>query len=146
MKMPFALAASMSFAAGVCGAREPGPITVPAQAAKAEVKEPVPELPAVGKNIPRDAGGWLNVEVVGTRLVIKFFDREKKPALPDMERGTVRFQFAAKNSKRAVLNRESDMLVTPATVRPPHNFLVLLTLLTDENRTEVTETYRFKYP
>ena len=102
------------------------------------------ELPKAGKNIPREKGGWLNVEGAGTRFVVKFFDKEKKPVPADVERGLARFNYAAKNDTRAPLNREGGTLVTPATVKPPHNFLVTLSLFPSE--AEPAEVYTFKYP
>lgn len=102
------------------------------------------ELPKTGKNIERQKGGWLNIEGTGTRFVVKFFDEKKKPVPPNVERGFARFNYAGKNDTRAPLNREGETLVTPATVRPPHNFLIILSLFPDE--AEAAETYTFKYP
>lgn len=103
------------------------------------------ELPKTGVNIARKEGGWINVEGSGTRFVIKFFDKEKKPISPDVERGLARFNYAAKNDIRAPLHREGDTLTTPATIRPPHNFQVILSLFTGEVG-EPREVYTFKYP
>jgi len=117
----------------------------PSSSAQTPVKKKVFELPKTGLNLARPNGGWINAEIVGIRLVIKFFDKEKKPVAPDVERGFARFNYAAKNDKRAVLDREGNTLVTPATVRPPHNFLVILSLFAGEGA-EPTESYTFKYP
>jgi predicted trehalose synthase len=117
----------------------------PAPTPKPPVKKKVYELPKTGLNQPRPAGGWINAEIVGTRLVIKFFDKLKKPVPPDVERGLVRFNYAAKNDKKAVLGREGNTLATPATVRPPHNFQVILSLFAGKGA-EPTESYTFKYP
>ncbi len=117
----------------------------PSPAPKPPVKKKVYELPKTGLNLPRPAGGWINAEVVGIRLVVKFFDKEKKPMPPDAERGVARFNYAAKNDKKAVLVLEGDALVTPATVRPPHNFQVILNLLAAGAK-EPVESYTFKYP
>ena len=102
------------------------------------------ELPKTGKNIERQKGGWLNIEGTSTRFVVKFFDEKKKPVPPDVERGFARFNYAGKNDTRAPLNREGETLVTPATVRLPHNFLIILSLFPGE--AEAVETYTFKYP
>lgn len=121
--------------------------TAPAakEPAKAPVKKKVYELPRTGLNQPRPAGGWINVEAIGTRLVVKFFDKEKKPAAPDVTRGFAQFRYAAKNPERAPLHREGETLVSTATVRPPHNFLVRLSLFPGEGA-EGAESYTFKYP
>ncbi|MDD2765485.1 MAG: hypothetical protein PHE83_16105 [Opitutaceae bacterium] len=116
-----------------------------ASAAWSEAK-PASELPDTGKNVPRAGGGRLNVEAVNTRLVIKFFDADKKPVPPDADRGVVRFRYTSKRDEYAVLNREDDTLVTSARkVRPSHNFLVLLSLFAGEG-VDATEFYTFKYP
>jgi hypothetical protein len=96
-------------------------------------------------NQPRPGGGWINAEIVGIQLVVKFFDKEKKPVPPDVKRGFARFNYAAKNDKKAVLDRVGNTLATPATVRPPHNFLVILSLFAGESA-DPTESYTFKYP
>jgi hypothetical protein len=112
--------------------------------AKEQTAKPKYELPKTGVNLRRPAGGWLNAEPVDTRLVIKFFDKKKKPVAPDVETGFVRFRYIGKRPEHAVMNIEGDTLVTPATVRPPHNFFIILNLFDED--TEQPETYSFKYP
>jgi hypothetical protein len=107
--------------------------------------EPKFELPETGKNVAREKGGWLNAEASGTRLVINFFDAEKKPMPPDVVRGFVRFRSPGKNNEDAPLFLERETLTTPATVRPPHNFLVILSLFTGEGE-DSAESHTFKYP
>jgi hypothetical protein len=116
-----------------------------APAAKVPVKEKVYELPKTGLNQARPNGGWINVEPQGTRLVVKFFDKKKKPVAPDMARGLVRLKYASKNPVQAVLTQAGDTLATPATIRPPHNFLVILSLFAGDGA-EASESYSFKYP
>lgn len=108
-------------------------------------KEQTYELPKGGKNLPRGSAGWLNVEVAGTRLIVKFFDAKKKPLVPDVERGFAQFRYSSKNPERAPLHREGNLLTSTATVRPPHNFVVILSLFRS-GETEQTESYTFKYP
>lgn len=127
----------------IWAAEAPG--TKPTISSKPPAKKPVYELPKTGLNQPRPTGGWINTEIVGTRLVLKFFDKEKKPVPPDVERGFARFKYAAKNDKKAVLGREGNTLATPATVRPPHNFLLILSL-SAAGAEEAAESYTFKYP
>ncbi len=125
-------------------AAEPAAKVAPAGKA-APKKEPVYELPKTGKNLQRGSEGWINVEASGTRLVVKFFDAKKKPATPNVEQGFARFQFASKNPERAPLHIEGLTLVSTATVRPPHNFLVILSLFRS-GEAESGESYTFKYP
>lgn len=115
-----------------------------ALASAAEPTDAKPELPTTGINVSRPVGGWINVEAVGIRLVVKFFDQEMKPTLPDVTSGYVRFRYPGKSPKRAVLNIENDTLATAAIVRPPHNFFVILNLFFEG--TEESETHTFKYP
>ena len=112
---------------------------------KPAAKKKAHELPKTGLNQARPGGGWINVEAVGTRLVVKFFDKEKKPAPPDVQRGFAQFRYASKNPERAPLHLEGDALVSTATVRPPHNFIVLLSLFASESAGP-TESHTFKYP
>jgi hypothetical protein len=120
-------------------------------APKSPEAEEVHELPETGKNLPRENGGWLNVEATGAQLIVKFFDADKKPVAPDVDRAAARFRYAGKSSiTRTVLNRDGDSLASPGNVRPPHNFLVTLTLLQggdgSEDAVEGAEILNFKYP
>lgn len=108
-------------------------------------KKPVYELPKTGKNLPRGVGGWINVEMAGARLTVKFFDAEKKPVPPDITNGLVQLRYTGKSSVRAPLSREGEFFVTPNVVRPPHNFLVILTLSSAAEGGE-NETHAFRYP
>lgn len=139
----FALGVALMCVGATRAADYPPPKS-PASKPSPSAKKKEYELPKTGKNIPRQKDGWLNVEGTGTRFVVKFFDKEKKPVSPDVERGLARFNYAAKNDTRAPLNREGDTLTTPATVKPPHNFLVTLAFFAGE--AEPAETYTFKYP
>ena len=115
----------------------------PATVADPEPIEPKPELPMTGINLSRPVGGWINVEAVGIRLVVKFFDQDKEPTAPDVSSGLVRLRYPGKGSERAVLNLENNTMVTPATVRPPHNFFVILNLFFEG--TDEPETHTFNY-
>lgn len=130
-------------AASLNGATTSSPAK-PATPTKAPPKE-VYELPKTGVNQPRPSGGWINAEAVGIRFVLKFYDKDKKPAAPDVDRGFAQFRYSSKNPERAPLSREGETLVTPAKLRPPHNFLVLLSLFAGESADPV-ESYNFKYP
>jgi hypothetical protein len=113
--------------------------------AKKDPQEPVYELPKTGVNRERPQGGWINVGPQGTRLVVKFFDKEKKPMAPDVARGLVRVKYSSKSPEQAVLTQAGDTLATPATIRPPHNYLVILSLFVGDG-SEASESYTFKYP
>jgi hypothetical protein len=121
------------------------PPTKDTKASAAEKKKEEYKLPETGKNIERSNGGWINAEATGTRMTLKFFDKEFKPVPPDKEKGYVQFRYPTKNAVRATLYLEGQTLVTPATLRPPHNYLAIITLTATEDA-EVGETYTFKYP
>tara|TARA_R110002167_G_scaffold83863_1_gene228218 strand:+ start:316 stop:714 length:399 start_codon:yes stop_codon:yes gene_type:complete len=115
-----------------------------ASAADPEPNESKPELPSTGINLPRPAGGWINVEAENVRLVVRFFDEDKEPTPPDVSSGFVRLRYPGKGPERAVLNIENDILATPAKLRPPHNFFVILNLFSEDR--DEPETHTFKYP
>lgn len=117
----------------------------PAPTSKPPAKKKIYELPKTGVNQPRPKDGWINVEAVDTRLIVKFYDKEKKPVAPDVTRGFAQFRYSAKNPARASLHLEGETLASTATVRPPHNFIVLLSLFAGESVGPV-ESYNFKYP
>lgn len=116
-----------------------------ATVAKDTKKEVVYELPKTGVNQQRPDGGWINAEAAGTRLVVKFFDKKKKPEPPTADRGFALFKYAAKNPARAPLNRDGMTLATPAVLRPPHNFLLILSLFVGDSA-EPAKSYTFRYP
>ena len=115
----------------------------PAKVDAKSVPKKVYELPKTGVNHPRGAERWINAEVVGTRLVLKFFDKEKKPVPPDVVRGLAQFKYSSKNPEKAPLTVEGEVMVSPAKLRPPHNFLLLLTLFSAD---EQSETHSLRYP
>ena len=135
--------------AAVSGAEAP-PEKAAGPDAKAAAKKKTFELPKEGKNIPREKGGWINVQTSGAQMIIKFFDAEKKPVAADVARATARFRYPAKSDQeRTVLNREGEALVSPGNVRPPHNFFIILTLLhgaDDSDSAQSVEVYNFKFP
>lgn len=117
-------------------------------AAKPAPSEPKPELPKTGVNLARAKGGWLNIEAVGHRFVVKFYDAKKKQFTPDMTRGLVRYYYTAKAIHPPVpLNRAKDgrALESPNKVKPPHVFHMHVVLLA-EGSDEPVESYNFRYP
>ncbi len=114
---------------------------------KADDERKLYELPAIGANLERPNGGWINVQTPGAQMVVRFFDAEKKPVTPDVIRATARIRYAAKSDiTRTVLNRDGDILVSPSNVRPPHNFLVTLTLLHGDDEAAAIEVFNLKFP
>lgn len=146
----FVLLLAIAASTVVVGAAGSQKKTSPSGSKKSEA-EKIYELPKTGRNLERQGGGWINVEASGAQLVVKFFDVEKKPVDPDVDRATARCRYATKSDiTRTVLSREGDALKSPGNVRPPHNFLVTLTLLRGDDTAEepggVVEIFNFKYP
>jgi hypothetical protein len=114
----------------------------------AKPPETEPELPKTGINLARHAGGWINVEVVGHRFVLSFFDVGKKPVASDRVSGLVRYVYTSKEDKSPApltLSDDGQKLVSPARIRPPHVFHVHI-VLRGENAAGSDESYNFRYP
>lgn len=130
MKFNAALAKSLLMAASI-GMIVPLVAQTPAKPAK---PAPAPaEAPAKidGLEIARKNGGFLGLTVEGPRLVLKFYDADKKPVAPDVARAAARWNPVNKTGDvRSVLNpAEGQSLASAAVVQPPLVFKVYLTLL-----------------
>jgi hypothetical protein len=136
MKLNAALAKSLLMAASI-GIVVPMVAQTPAKP-KTVKPAPVPvEEPATipGIELPRQKGGFIGVTVEGPRLVVKFYDADKKPAAVDVARAAARWDPINKTSDvRTVLNPDAEgkALVSPLVVQPPLVFKVYLTLLDAE--------------
>jgi hypothetical protein len=139
MKLNPALAKSLLMAASIGMivplAAQPAP--KPAKPAKpAPAPAPAEQAAEIeGIEVARKNGGFLGVTVEGVRLVVKFYDGEKKPVAPDAARASARWDPVTKNGEvRSVLNPASDgqSLVSTPVVQPPLVFKVYITLLTNE--------------
>ena len=133
------MAASMGMVTPVLSQTFPRPAK-PAQPAPA----PAPDEEAAtieGIEVTRKNGGYLGVTVNGPRLVLKFYDNEKKPAPLDVARAAARWNPVNKTGdERSVLNPAGDgSLVSTPVVKPPLVFKVYLTLL-DADGKEVEST------
>ncbi len=102
------------------------------------------KLPETGVNLAREGGGWLNIEAAENRLTLRFFDAEKVPSTPDVERGSARVVYPSREDRRVVLTREGDTLRSPATVRPPLVFRIHLSLFRES--TAEPEGFVLQYP
>lgn len=106
----------------------------PTKPASAPVDEPAK---IDGLEFPRKAGGFLGLTVDGPRLVVKFYDAEKKPVTVDVARASARWNPLNKTGDvRSMLNPSSDGMSLESTpvVKPPLVFLVYLTLLDSEGK------------
>ena len=134
MKLNAALAKSLLMAAsiGIVVPLTAQTSTKPVKPAPAPAEEPA-TIPGI--ELPRKKGGFLGLTVEGPSLVLKFYDKDKKPAAPDVARASARWNPVNKTGEvRAVLNPGADakFLVSPSVVQPPLVFKVYLTLLDAE--------------
>lgn len=134
MKLPAAFIKSLLMAASIG-------MVVPLAAQTAPKPTPKPAVPAeepakvVGIEVARKNGGFLGVAVEGVRMVIRFYDKDKKPARVDVARAAARWNPLNKTGdERSVLNPDGDglTLVSTPVVRAPLVFKVYLTLLDAE--------------
>ncbi len=136
MKLNAALAKSLLMAASIGMVVPLIAQTSTKPAAPAPAPAPV-EKPATieGIELPRSSGGFIGVTLDGVRLVVKFYDAEKKPVASDVARATARWNPINKVGEiRSVLNPDADgkSLVSTPVLQPPHVFKVYLTLLDAE--------------
>ncbi len=166
MKSPFVLAAVLLAAGQLSAQNQPVPppaappttpkTTVVAPAVvkpvdpkavpgKPAVKKPevVPVIP--GQTIARGNGTYLGLQVVNGNFVLSFYDKKKKPMLPDVTRVTARWpnlRSATTGDNRAVLNRDGNVLVGNKSVVAPLTFNLRLALLVgDGEEAKVVESY-----
>jgi hypothetical protein len=116
------------------GSAAPAPVAPkPKETPKPSAPESAPKIE--GTPLARQNGGWLGLAVEGGHFVLRFYDKDKKPAKADAPRATARWQPANKpGDQRAVLNPSGDgtALTAPQAVTPPLTFKVYLTLLDAE--------------
>jgi hypothetical protein len=117
---------------------------VPATRAQAggagQAAEAAPTIP--GKEIARQGGGFLGLEIVDGNFKLSFYDEKKKPVAANVARGTARWDSKQKLGRDfTVLNPGGDNLSLVGTkfVRPPYNFIVFVTLL--DAAGEAVESY-----
>lgn len=107
----------------------------PAKPAKAPVEEPAK---IDGIEIPRQNGGFVGLTVDGVRLVLKFYDADKKPVALDVARAAARWTpINRKGEVRTVLNPDETgkALVSPPVALPPLVFTAYITLLDEHDKT-----------
>jgi hypothetical protein len=134
MKLNAALAKSLLMAAsiGIVVPLTAQTSAKPVKPAPAPAEEPA-KIPGI--ELPRQKGGFLGVTVDGPRLVVKFYDVDKKPVAVDVARAAARWDPINKTSDvRTVLNPDEGgkALISPLVVQPPLVFKVYLTLLDAE--------------
>ena len=101
------------------------------------------ESQVVGVERARSDGTYLGLAVEGNALVLRFYDEEKQLVDPPLPRASAWWKPINRSGReRVVLNASGDGLRSPAKVRPPLVFFVMLTLLDDKG--ESAGSYRFE--
>ena len=100
-----------------------------------------------GVVLPRASGGFLQIKMEGVHLFLRSYDEQKKPVAIDVDRATVRLQFASRSPEQYVLVKSEDGLALTAgrPVRQPHVFRAYISLFKGESQ-EAVETFQAAYP
>ena len=114
------------------------------------VSEAAPADAAVeldGVVVERPSGGFIQLKVEGVRLVLRTYDEKKKPVAVDVDRATVRLQFASRSPEQFTLVPSEDglSLTVGKPLRQPHVFRAHIVLLRGSGE-EAVETYQLAYP
>ena len=112
-------------ASGAQPGKSPG-----SKGSKAQVEEPAK---IEGMQISRGSG-FLGIQIVDSTFKLSFYDAEKKPVSPDVDRAALRWDPKYKvGEERVILNLAADgkSLSSPKTIRPPYLFKLYITLVRD---------------
>ena len=136
-------------AAGASGAVDGGS-TIPSEPAAAiapAAEEGGAEVELDGVVLTRPSGGFLQLKMDGVRLVLRSYDDKKQPVAIDVDRATVRLQFASRSPEQLTLVPSDDGqgLVAVKPLRAPHVFRANIVLLRGES-SDAVETYQVAYP
>jgi hypothetical protein len=136
-------------AAGASGAAETSdvkPATPVVAIAPASAETPAAQ-DLEGVVLPRAAGGFLQLKMEGVHIVLRTYDAEKKPVKVDVDRATVRLQFASRSPEQYVLVPSADgmSLTVGRPVRQPHVFRAYISFYRGESD-EAVESYQAAYP
>lgn len=103
-----------------------------------------------GIEIPRGPKGYMGIEIVNATFKLSFYDTNKKPVAPDVDRAALRWDPKYKvGEERVVLVPAGDAkaLTSPKNIRPPYHFKLFITLLKDaaEGQPPVNETFTIDF-
>jgi hypothetical protein len=109
---------------------------------KADAGKKAEPAKIAGIEVPRAKGGFMGVQIVNSTFKISFYDAKKKPVAPDVVRAVLRWDPKYKVGKdRVVLNADGDglSLSAPRNIRPPYQFKLFITLISDAKETGETD-------
>lgn len=100
-----------------------------------------------GLVMARASGGFLQLKMEGMQLVLRTYDAEKKPVKVDVDRATVRLQFASRSPEQFTLAPSADgmSLTVGRPVRQPHVFRAYIGLFRGDGA-EALESFQGAYP
>jgi hypothetical protein len=108
-------------------------------AAPAAVADDEKEGTISGLPIQRPQGGWLGIEIKDNSFVLTFYNAKKKPTPADKTGAVLRWSVHYQpNDERTELTPTGDPAVfsSPYPVKPPHSFILHITLLSDSKDLE----------
>ena len=120
------------------------PAPAASEEAKAEGEEAEPTIP--GLSVPRKSGnGYIGVTIEGSGFKLAFYDAKKKPVPCDVARATARWRPHYKTTEEfKTLTPSGDgMTLVSSDVRPPYNFKLFLTLLSEDG--QALESYSLDF-
>jgi hypothetical protein len=100
-----------------------------------------------GIAIDRAQGGWLGLEIKGGSFQITFYNEKKKPVPADATSAVLRWSVHYQpNPERTELTPAGDpaVLASSYPVKPPHSFILHVTLLFD-GKPDASESYTVNY-
>jgi hypothetical protein len=99
-----------------------------------------------GTPIQRPQGGWLGIELKDNSFVLTFYNAKKKPKPADKTSAILRWAVHYQpNEERTELTPTDDPAVfaSPYSVKPPHAFILHITLLSDSK--DNLESYTIEF-
>ncbi len=99
-----------------------------------------------GTPIQRPQGGWLGLELKDNSFVLTFYNAKKKPIPADKTSAILRWPVHYQpNDERTELTPTDDPAVfsSPYSVKPPHTFILHISLLSDPK--EKPESYTIDF-
>jgi hypothetical protein len=98
------------------------------------------EIQLQGVVIERPSG-FMTVTMEGPRVVLRFFDKDKKAIAPDVHHAIVKFKMTGRRpqNRTLLLGTDGMSLTHGRVLRPPYNFKAFVSLVKDAGGEEVDD-------